>query len=187
MSNASRPTKTDLTEWLAHHLNYEIEMLNYTLRLEHALERSNLLNAVIESCSIHIRLLIEFFRKEQNNPRFTSGYSAFSGVDLGNIVERLNVQVAHLTFDGRTAKDEEKLTTTDRVRAAQLIGNEIAAFRRCLLSDFASVRIHDIDKPASIYDLSNVPLATLGTTASLKANPLTVDVQVNTVSPVKGQ
>lgn len=111
-----------------------------------ALEASLLRNAIIESCCIHARGLIEFFQKESKHPQFTQGYTAFAinSNAVDNIRKRLNIQIAHLIFDGRTADDSEKIDHPERLKAAQFIAAEVPIFKAALLPGLSHVAIRDV-------------------------------------------
>src|SRR5476649_2883387 len=112
-----RRMSKDLIEYLQQHLAYEIEMLNGTyVRIPRVKGNDNdaiLKNALIESFCLHARALFEFFRKESARHEYTEAHYQFFNRE-SSFSQKLNTQIAHLVFEGRTTEEEEKIGARDR-------------------------------------------------------------------------
>jgi hypothetical protein len=120
------PKKQQLLDCFDEHLPYEIEMLRITYELLHkpvvvqvgGEEAAKLvLSAMMESFSIHVRNLVEFFKYKEPCD-FSPGMFAIAGYPLktrfvnDSILTKINTQIAHLTTR-RTRVDQEKFNRDD--------------------------------------------------------------------------
>jgi hypothetical protein len=141
-----------MIEMVNHQVPYEVGMLRCTFLLlsrgvpEGADQRA-VLNANIESFCIHARNLIEFFSRESTKPKdkagarhFTlSSYRAFKMPKTEErLVEKLNEQIAHLSYK-RTTKDEEKILGSDRAVLLWILEDEIARFGKSLRDEYKAL------------------------------------------------
>jgi hypothetical protein len=131
-------------ELLGHHLVYEIDMLREThgkLPNDHTV----LNNALIESFCVHARNLIEFFCKRAK--KYTDdNYRPFANVDknLKAIRVRINVQISHIIYAGRTVKDSEKINDEDRAEILNILSEATADFKAHLSLQYRHITIPDL-------------------------------------------
>jgi hypothetical protein len=170
----SAPASPD--ELLGHHLVYEIDMLREThgkLPDDHTV----LNNALIESFCVHARNLIEFFGKGAK--KYTDeNYRPFANFkkNLKTIRHRINVQISHLIYAGRTVKDSEKINDEDRAEILNFLSEAIADFKAHLLREYRHI---------TISDLARVPKGAPkgGATGSIGPTTTTSSAVVITVGP----
>lgn len=148
-------------EMLGHHLAYEFEMLQGTYSmLANDLDDKIITNALIESFCIHARQLIEFFNNKQGRKaeEFTGGtYAAKHVGSLGDVVKKLNTQIAHLTGE-RTANSNDKIGSIDRCELLMALEQEAQNFTFHLAPAFKG--IFTPPTPITLIVVSGQPSAT---------------------------
>lgn len=105
-------TNQELLEFAKEHIRYEIKMLNFTWNY---LSKNNtsplyLSNALIESFTLHTRILLEFlYPKEKIRKNDIVGYHYFNNqeeyykyipkrsIDIENMIQEISKMAAHLT------------------------------------------------------------------------------------------
>jgi hypothetical protein len=157
------PAPPPSREGREYHLNYEIQMLEETGQTHHDNQVIN--NAIIESFCAHARNLIEFFKEESQ--KYTSkSYRPFSHTSakaLKRIYGKLNTQIAHVRYSGRTEEDEGKITELNRREIINLLSQEIKTFKAHLLPHYNQNQSAIRDLPPVTIAVS-MPLASNATT-----------------------
>ena len=127
-------------ELLGHHLRYEVWMLRETHK-RFSLDDVVLNNALIESFCLHARNLIEFLDKKSQNYT-TKNYRPFNHVknrkEITTINRRINVQISHVIYEGRTVKESEKINVDERAKILAILNEEISQFVVHLVEPYAS-------------------------------------------------
>jgi hypothetical protein len=113
--------------------------------LEHAR-----LNAYIESFCIHARTLIEFFTKSGRDElcaqRFAvKTYSPLDKTTLKSFNQKLNTQIAHVIYHGRTSNEADKIRGTERRQMALALKHEVTHFKTQRRPEFMNVDLPDVE------------------------------------------
>ena len=155
---------TTLEEILREHLPYELNMLRSTFeRLRDGVADGVLRNALIESFSIHARSLIGFFNNEQGvkASSFTDGVHVLfrAGHVDGNVVRKLNTQIAHLTLK-RTADPLGKIGDVDRQEMLDTIRLALQEFEQHLKPEFKVLWQYQFESATLRIDPAQAPSPT---------------------------
>ncbi|MGJ5135703.1 hypothetical protein [Bradyrhizobium oligotrophicum] len=138
-----------LKEIISHHIPYEVRMMRQTYVMlsdgSACLWLSQtIINALIESFSIHARSLIEFFSGKDSPSggmayakHFAKdGYEPCSEDGPGvSFKHKLNAQIAHPSY-WRTSNDEEKLSAKDRAALMQFVEGELVRLSSTMKENF---------------------------------------------------
>jgi len=141
----AKVNQLQLEDFFTHHLPYEYDMLRGAaallaqLPLPSKTEKAEITiqrNSLIESCGIHARNLIEFFKNKDScdfEPRYFTeqGYKLKKSFVRSTLVDKINYQISHLTRN-RTRVAEEKLTGGDIIELVRVIGAEMDRMLRSL-------------------------------------------------------
>ena len=128
-----------LREMLQEHVTYEIEMLIRTFALlEAGVPDQRLVNALIESFSVHARILCDFFSSAKRTYETDAksidfvdeGYISFAnGVPRKALTDKFDKQIAHVSYSRIGA---EKIGQEDRREVFLVLAAEIQNFARHL-------------------------------------------------------
>ena len=148
----SRPKQSDLNliKLTEDHLLYEIKMLNYTARSisSEIVQSNNVLKcSLIESFCIHVRTLLKFFfdskpfitdavagdfyKHEKEWIKIRESITSNHEIEeLFRINERVNKEIAHLTYDRLNVKPEHKGWGSDGKTAYDILRSAYIEFLR---------------------------------------------------------
>src|SRR5579862_5901937 len=166
----------DLIEYLGVHLDYEVKMLNGTY---FAIPRAPLANdetsivkdALIESFCIHARALFEFFREEASRHEYTSSTYARCGHEE-KYRQRLNTQIAHVIYEGRTADDAKKINSLELFEMLNDLRQEWTRFKAARKAPYDTINLRDVAvylTASKFNTTSSHPVAVTFTTLSSQA------------------
>jgi hypothetical protein len=156
---------------LGHHLKYEIDQMMHSLQMLGRVTvpsdwepwwQKALNNALMESFYLHARTLFEFFTKRGS--KYTSAdykpFQGFSNATVKEWVRLLNVQAAHMIYDGRTEDDNDKIRDKERYDMLDALRAEVAAFKKSLKSEYKGIDIPDVAAMTRPALAPGVPSAT---------------------------
>jgi hypothetical protein len=111
-------------------------------------------NALIEAFCLHARNLIEFFKKKANTytGKNYKPFSQISGECLEKIKTRLNTQIVHLIYEGRTVVDSEKIDLKNRAEMLNILSAEIAQFKANLLPEYQHIAIPNLARVPMTFE-----------------------------------
>jgi hypothetical protein len=142
--------------WMAEHLPYEIAMLVETNRLldwTRPTPTGVILNALIESYSVHARNLIEIFQQEDRASREGSGVQKWAALCDGfkiaggrydEYVRMLNNQISHIGYE-READAAKKIDRGVRLQLTDLLRDDLVIFKQHLKPKWISFTLPDIE------------------------------------------
>jgi hypothetical protein len=162
-----------------YHLNYEIWMLEETNQKHHDTDQV-INNALIESFCVHARNLIEFFAEEARHYT-TQSYRPFCHISrkrLESIRGKINVQISHVKYQGRTTNDADKITARERAEIINILAAEISEFKAHLLPKYGQSEIRDL-RPLTV----SISFATPPGGANVTTVPSSVSVVYFPVPP----
>lgn len=127
--------------FLAEHYVYEINMLRATYNLLPQARHRALANALIEAFAVHARALMDFFGSRAQRNDCIAGHFTESGTFVGahtacipaSVRERLNKQIAHLTYK----RGRNKIGFRDRLVLLQAVEKDHAVFKANVAPEFA--------------------------------------------------